>query len=415
MDHLPELEFVFDALTQPLPRGAMVDLANLTHVPYTTLCTWRSNLLVDPNWRPSHASHATCRVFTEEEEAQLVSDIVNRFLDKHLYYSDDDFAIDAVAFYNRISQEKCEAQINNLSMMGLPVELPIREFHCSPRFIEAFRKRHALALRRPHFKRRPAVSEEQIENFLDTLENVIEHTPPERLINIDETHWKLVAGGFLTWAKKGRGSIQCMIQNNDKEGVTAIAGIDYAGNKLPLMVIGKGKTPKCLKNLAIPDRIWSDFSPSGWTTIAIMCRYFDRLRTIYPDGNLVVMLDTYSAHRSEIVKEYARGLNIRLLFIPPGCTDRMQPLDRRIFGILKAHARRMWRKHYHETNGEKELRDMMVVRLLEAWDDIPEDAIHSAWDVDKSHSWGREGTTIQLEGEDDAYLFTISTGDSIDQ
>jgi hypothetical protein len=52
---------------------------------------------------------------------------------------------------------------------------------------------------------------------------------------------------------------------------------------------------------------------------------------------------------------------------------------------------------------------------LQTWDDIPEDAIHSAWDVDKSHSWGREGTMVQLEREDDAYLFTISTGDSIDQ
>jgi transposase len=97
-----------------------------------------------------------------------------------------------------------------------------------------------------------------------------------------------------------------------------------------------------------------------------MCGYFERLRTIYPDGVLVVMLDSYSAHRSEIVKEYARGLKIKLLFIPPRCTDRLQPLERRIFGILKTHARRMWRKHYHETNSEKELREMMTARLLEA-------------------------------------------------
>jgi hypothetical protein len=109
MDHLPGLEYVFDALTQPLPRGAMTDLTSLTNIPYTTLCTWRSNLLVDPSWRPTHASRATCRIFTEEEEAQLISDIVNRFLDKHLYHSDEDFAVDAVRLSNRISEEKFEA------------------------------------------------------------------------------------------------------------------------------------------------------------------------------------------------------------------------------------------------------------------------------------------------------------------
>jgi hypothetical protein len=75
----------------------------------------------------------------------------------------------------------------------------------------------------------------------------------------------------------------------------------------------------------------------------------------------------------------------------------------------------MWRKHYHETNSEKELREMMTARLLEAWDDIPEDAIHSAWDIDKSHSWGHEGNMIQFEGEDEAYLFTINTVDVADQ
>jgi hypothetical protein len=50
-----------------------------------------------------------------------------------------------------------------------------------------------------------------------------------------------------------------------------------------------------------------------------------------------------------------------------------------------------------------------------AWDEIPEDAIHSAWDIDKAHSWDREGTMVQPEGADEDYLFTVSTGDRDDQ
>jgi hypothetical protein len=108
------------------------------------------------------------------------------------------------------------------------------------------------------------------------MEEAIEQVLPERLINIDETHWTLVAGGLLTWARKDRESVQCDIQNDDKEGITAIAAIDSAGNKLPLMALGKEKTPRCLTNLAIPGGIWSDFTESVWTMTTVMYHYFDQ-------------------------------------------------------------------------------------------------------------------------------------------
>jgi hypothetical protein len=39
------------------------------------------------------------------------------------------------------------------------------------------------------------------------------------------------------------------------------------------------------------------------------------------------------------MKKYAEDLGIHLLFIPPGLTDEMQPLDRFAFGVMKAHGR----------------------------------------------------------------------------
>jgi hypothetical protein len=90
-----------------------------------------------------------------------------------------------------------------------------------------------------------------------------------------------------------------------------------------------------------------------------MCGYFDLLRGPSPDGELVVMLDTYSAHRAEEINNYAKALNVTLLFLPPGCTDQLQPFDRRIFGIAQVHACRMWREHYQDSKGKKEPRDRM--------------------------------------------------------
>jgi hypothetical protein len=50
--------------------------------------------------------------------------------------------------------------------------------------------------------------------------------------------------------------------------------------------------------------------------------------------------------------------------------DRLQPLDRRIFDALKAHARQRWRRHDHLTSGGQTTRPMMTDNLLKAWDQI---------------------------------------------
>jgi transposase len=62
----------------------------------------------------------------------------------------------------------------------------------------------------------------------------------------------------------------------------------------------------------------------------------------YPTGPLVVILDVYPAHRTDAIRGMALALGIELVFIPPGCTDRLQPLDRRVFGVVKAYARQQW-------------------------------------------------------------------------
>jgi hypothetical protein len=43
------------------------------------------------------------------------------------------------------------------------------------------------------------------------------------------------------------------------------------------------------------------------------------------------------------MKQYAAGLGINLLFITPGLTDELRPLDHFLFGVMKANFRRMCR------------------------------------------------------------------------
>jgi hypothetical protein len=64
----------------------------------------------------------------------------------------------------------------------------------------------------------------------------------DRVTDIDETNWRVAAADFWTWADIGSEVVSCIIDENEKKGVTVIAGIDAAGAKLPLTVVGKGKT-----------------------------------------------------------------------------------------------------------------------------------------------------------------------------
>ena len=49
-------------------------------------------------------------------------------------------------------------------------------------------------------------------------------------------------------------------------------------------------------------------------------------------------MDQYASHISDNTKDYARDVNIKLVYIPISATVIFQPLDKYIFGILKSHA-----------------------------------------------------------------------------
>jgi hypothetical protein len=83
----------------------------------------------------------------------------------------------------------------------------------------------------------------------------MEQYPLDRIRNIDETNWRAVAAGFLTWAPAGAETVNCHIGNSEKQGVTAIAAITAAGEKSPLTVIGKGKTNRCLQAYGLPEDV----------------------------------------------------------------------------------------------------------------------------------------------------------------
>jgi hypothetical protein len=365
----------------------MTALAKRTKIGKSTLSTWKHNLLSDPTWRPKREHYGEAhQIFTREQEIELSTRIATNYIDKGLFYSDTEFKIDALRFHKEIVC-RSEGIMPGMALSDRQME-QINKFKASWHFIQAFRHRNRLSLRRPSFKRRPKPTEADMQAFIAQVQSCLQNYRRDRIINIDETNWKTVAGGFMTWAHTNAESVQCQIDNDEKEGVTVIAAVDAEGGKLPLTVIGKGKTERCLKGYQLPPEVRTCVSESGWTTKDVMCRYFAILRQeLYPEGPLIVILDAYAAHRSREVREIARLWEIQLVFIPPGCTDKLQPLDRRVFGVLKSYARQLWRKQHHESGGAKTTRPMMAANLCEAWRRITEGLIQDAWGIYDQEDW----------------------------
>jgi hypothetical protein len=392
-DNLEGLAPIFRALSVPkLPRGCVPVLSKTVNIPPSTLYGWHEKLKVNPEWRPRRDHYAAAqRIFTDAEEYEFVHRLTLKYLDKGLYYSDTDFRGDVLEFHSAVML-RLEALAAKGDRMALLRANACGNFQASSRFIEGFRGRHKMSLRRPSFKRGPKVNEEDVQAFIVRVQELLQTYSPNRILNVDETNWRMVAAGYLTWAKRGSESVSRRLEDDEKSGVTVIAAVDAAGEKLPLTMIGRGKTSRCLARYHLPASVHQIASESGWTTSEVMCDYFGYLRhDLYREGPLVVILDTYSAHRAQDVRAVAQAYEIDLVFIPPGCTDRLQPLDRRVFGVLKSFARQLWRRRYHETEGAKTSRSVIAQNLVDSWERITPEIIDSGWNIDWAWDGGDHG------------------------
>jgi hypothetical protein len=119
---------------------------------------------------------------------------------------------------------------------------------------------------------------------------------------------------------------------------------------------------------------------------------------VYPTGPLVIMLGLFSAHRTSLTRAAAEVLGIQVVFIPSGCTDILQPLDRRVFGVLREHARQLLQIQYHAMHSAKTSLIQMAENLIVSWDRIIPDLINRGWDLYEGE-W-EELASAESEGSD---------------
>jgi hypothetical protein len=200
------------------------------------------------------------------------------------------------------------------------------------------------------------------------------------LVNFDESSWRFVMTSGRRVAERGAETVKQYV----KACFTFFASILADGTKLPLILLAKGKTQRCHKQFGqhpqYHHEIWH--SQSGWCNGVIMEQYLHWLRASVTGPQLVLILDKFEAHERENIYELADALNILLIFIPRGGTGQYQPLDRRVFGALKAKGRARLSTFYAENPGLVCTREQAAGLLLECWAELPESCIQVGWDLD---------------------------------
>ena len=114
------------------------------------------------------------------------------------------------------------------------------------------------------------------------------------------------------------------------------------------------------------------------------------------------MLDCLAAHRTPVVLQKAADLNINLIFVPASGTGYYQPLDRRIFGILKTKLRSI--QGNESLSGEGRYATITKY-LFEAWETkkTNEKALTSAWNIPGLYDLVYKKET-KFGNDDDIYI-----------
>ena len=112
-----------------------------------------------------------------------------------------------------------------------------------------------------------------------------------------------------------------------------------------------------------------------------------------------LVLDRYASHETEAVKQKAKELDIRLVYIPTSATDKFQPLDRRVFGVLKSKASKEFDNFVfdaHRGFTKPEAADLFV----RTWREIGENIVKKAWNLEEMFDDDDDPEDSDFEPED---------------
>ena len=202
-------------------------------------------------------------------------------------------------------------------------------------------QRMGLVKRRASTKAKVNVEtfEEVKSQFLIDIKTVVEmdEIPFDLIINWDQTGINYVPVSSWTMEKQGARRVE-IVGVDDKQQITAVFSCSMAGDFLPIQVIYKGTTSRCLPSYTFPSDWHITHSINHWSNDTTMQGYIEKLLLPYiknkrkelqlePDYPALVMFDVFKGQCSVKLFKILEDNHVSVVLVPPNCTDRLQPLD----------------------------------------------------------------------------------------
>ena len=186
----------------------------------------------------------------------------------------------------------------------------------------------------------------------------IDEIPAQLIVNWDQTGINYIPVSNWTMEQAGSKRVE-IVGKDDKRQITALFGCTMSGDFLPPQLVYQGKTNRCLPWYTFPSSWDITFTENHWCNKQTTHRYIVNILLPYltqkkmelkvvPDQRALLMFDNFKGQCTEALLKLLDENNVSVVFIPPNCTDRLQPLDVSVNKSAKEFLRRKFHVWYAE-------------------------------------------------------------------
>ena len=372
----PSVEPIFQRFISAPKMESYRVMSAKTGIPFTTIRNWHKKFKTDPSWRPgkTNISHNR-RVFNDTQEAEITRQLDDEFISQQRSLTFD--------MVRKVITSYGLEQIDPHEDGTVSGPSKVIEFKCSRHYMDDFIDRNHLSNRVCTAERRPTIDPIEVNTFKQLLQEALDDVSDKVIINADESQWRVLMPPRRSIARKGQDSVKLNINGDKKAGFTIIGTISSDGDKYPLVMIAKGSTWRCHKQLGEHPKFKHKVfhSKSGWVTEEVFIEYLNWIRSIERAKKIYLVIDQFGPHIGPSSEATARRLNIAFIPVPKGGTGEFQPLDRGIYGIMKKKGSAKWTRIAHRNPDKKWDKETAAGIALECWGAITEEHIHAAWDL----------------------------------
>lgn len=185
---------------------------------------------------------------------------------------------------------------------------------------------------------------------------------------------------------KGTKEIKVRKTNGNKLTFTAILTITMDGSKLPPVFIFKTRNPipQPLRN-QFKNKVLLYTNANGWCVEGIFQDWINKIwlnMNLQQDQKSLLILDQFSVHKQGSIKKLLDEGQSLYIYLPPGSTSLLQPLDTHVNKDFKDRMRRKFECWYdlYGCKDENKTRKgylraptvpLVTQWALEAWDEVP--------------------------------------------